>query len=749
MRSAFICGLAIVVVAGCARAPRDEAQRGGEPPVHERQDVANASGFSGPIVLVSIDTLRSDHLPAYGYGQGQTPNIDRLAADGVLFEHAYSHCPLTLPSHLSVFTGRLPYEHGVRNNIGYTFDRESLPTLASLLKARGYATGASVSSYVLRAETGVSSGFDFYDDGVAVRNDQPLGRLERRGQQTLSAATTWLEGAPRSFFFFLHLFEPHSPYDPPPEFRQVGGGPYDGEISAADAVVGELLDWLSTKGLYAETLIVLLSDHGEGLGDHGESEHGVFLYREALQVPLVLKLPQSEHAGLRVTTPVQLIDVLPTVLGIVGVGTAERAPDPKGGQGKAIPGDSSTGPPLHLAGTSLLDVAFAGNRSRPLYSETLYPRIHLGWSELRSVIDGFNHFIAAPEPELYDLAADPNEQTNRYTADPEVARLLESALSTHHSDIELPQTLDAGERQRLEALGYLGSGGPSNAAGDDRLVDPKARIGELEQLRDAFILAKDGEVDESIRRLELLLRESPGNQDALAKLASLYTERGDYEAAAAWHRRALELEPRLASEHEVSLASLALKSHRPADARRYIAAFRRQQPLRARLLEAQLALQEGRLAEARSLAMPLRDDPQSYYPATLVVGESLAKGGDPAGALAVADEALARAAASKLGAIEALHFLRGDALARLERYDEAEAAFEEEIHLFPRRVETYASLSVLQAIRGDRAEAAATLERMVAANEGRRALELAVKTSETLRDEPGASRWRRQLEASR
>ncbi len=331
------------------------------------------------IVLISIDTLRSDRLPAYGYAAGSTPAIDRLAKDGVLFERAFSQVPLTLPSHSSLFTGLLPPVHGVRDNVGFSLPADAGTTLAERLSRSGYVTGGAASSFVLRPGTGIGRGFERYD---------APDEADRPAPATLAKLLPWLEEwRARRFFLFFHLYEPHAPYRPPADLAARFKDPYDGEIAAADRAVGELLAALDRLGLYQKALIVLLSDHGEGLGDHGDQEHGFLLYREALQVPLIVKLPASERAGERVQRTVALVDVLPTLAAAAG---------------------AAVGP--ELPGRDLL--APAPPTSKPVYSETWSTYIHFGWSELLSAVDGRFHYIDSPKPELYDLDRDPGETRN-------------------------------------------------------------------------------------------------------------------------------------------------------------------------------------------------------------------------------------------------------------------------------------------------------------------------------------------------
>src|ERR1019366_2708962 len=278
---------------------------------------APRESFPGaPIILISVDTLRSDHLPAYGYAGVETPALDALRKDSILYERAWSHVPLTLPSHASILTGLEPSAHGLHDNLGYRL-KAGVPTLAELLKKQGYETGAAVSCFVLKGDSGIARGFDFYDDAVEPAEGQAaLGQVQRAGPDTEARLETWLAARPPGgkLFAFLHLYEPHTPYEPPEPFKtRYAAQPYDGEIAQADAIVGKFLAFLKARGPYDRALIVFLSDHGEGLGDHGESEHGMFLYRETLQVPLFVKLPGGKRAGETVATPAALADVFTTL----------------------------------------------------------------------------------------------------------------------------------------------------------------------------------------------------------------------------------------------------------------------------------------------------------------------------------------------------------------------------------------------------------------------------------------------------
>ena len=460
-------GLRLVAILVLAAAP--DACRG-------RQ---GASAERGPLILISVDTLRSDHLPTYGYRGIRTPAFDALASDSIVFNRAFSHCPLTLPSHASLFTGLLPPAHGVRNNKGYALE-PSQETLAERLQAAGYRTAGFVSSMVLRPETGIAQGFEVYD---TPGDERKRILSQRRGEATVARALAWLDGVKPGdrFFLFLHLFDPHTPWKAPPPFDAAASHPYDGEIAYTDHVLGRFLSRLKERGLYEPSLVVLLSDHGEGLGDHVEQEHGLLLYRETLQVPLFLKLPRQKRAGERTPGPASLSDLGTTVLGLLG-----------------IPGALGHGLDLFALKPPPAD--------RPIYSETWFGREQYGWSELRSVIRGDGHFVDAPRPELYDWGRDPGEKQNLV---PRVAvpPLFTQALAEVGSGRAATKTVTREEDERLAALGYVGGPTSVSAAPSERGPDPKDHIGQVAELWAQ--MEKVGETDslEPETRVKQLLKE--------------------------------------------------------------------------------------------------------------------------------------------------------------------------------------------------------------------------------------------------
>jgi tetratricopeptide (TPR) repeat protein len=702
-RLAAVCGLsvlgALVALAGC---------RGG----------GDTGPFKdAPIVVISIDTLRSDHLPAYGYKGVETPAIDAFRRDAILFERAYSHTPLTLPSHVSLLTGVLPNHHGVRDNIGYLFDPDKHPHLARLLKKAGYATGAAVSAFVLRGDTGLGKDFDLYEDGVTRRPTEAMGNSQRSGRATAAAALDWLRSVEsKPFFLFLHLYEPHTPYAPPEPFAaRYKSNPYDGEIAEADAIVGDLLQALKDQGIYDKAVIVLLSDHGEGLGDHGEAEHGIFLYREALQVPLLLKLPGSSLGNTSVAAPAQLVDVAPTLLALAG------QPVPAG-----------------LDGGSLLDLRKENAPERDLYAETFYPRLHFGWSELTSLIRGTSHFIQAPRPELFDLAADPGEKQNVLERERRTFATLRQALARYETPLAAPSQVDAETASRLASLGYLASG---STGGDGPLPDPKDGIHTLQQLGQATSLFAAQKFAEAVPLFQRLVQENPKMVDAWENLGESLQKTGRQEEALAAYKQAMAVSGG-AAHVAVATGTLLLEMKRYDEAREHAQIALKTSPAGARSLLAQIAMAQGdyAAAEREARAAVEAESFSGRIGPKIVLAQTLQEQGRLEDALKVTQEAVDEV--SKMEGrpkFSGLFFQHGDLLARLGREAEAEKAFQREIEDFPSNPYPYTRLSVLYASQGRTQEAVGILRTMVDRNDTPLAYAEAVRTLRTLGDPQGAA----------
>jgi tetratricopeptide (TPR) repeat protein len=666
-----------------------------------------------------VDTLRADRLPLYGNRNVETPNLDALGKDSILFENAYSHVPLTLPSHATLFTGLLPPQNGVRDNLGYRL-AETPETLAGFLKKGGYATAGAVSSIVLARTTGIARGFDFYDDDVEpTAVSQSLSRVQRGGAETARRLTEWIRGRGegKPFFAFLHLFEPHTPYDPPEPYRSRYAAAYDGEIARADEILGDFLRVLKEDSLYDSSLIFFLSDHGEGLEDHGEQEHGVFLYREALRVPFLVKLPEAIHAGKRVGPPVGLIDVFPTIARLVGLDPPEGLP----------------GPPLtdSLAGTS--------PAPRQIYSETLYPRIHLGWSDLASLVDERHHYIEAPRPELYDVVADPFERVDLAGGLPPAFRALRASLAKIPRPLQPPGGSDPEQVQKLAALGYISAGSPDFAS--KPLTDPKDRIGDVQKLKTGFGHLTASRHAEAAAIFGELLRDNPNMTDVWQLLAQCLMRLGRPNEAHQALQKAAKLSPGN-PQVLLALAEFYLESRRFKEARQHAELARDAGAPNTQEELARIGLAEGDLVAAEREALAaLKEHPHRRIP-RLILARIKRDRGDLLGAMAELESASRAGEASKHPPLSSLSFLRGDVLARLGREQEAEASFREEIREFPMTAEAWTSLAVLFASQGREAEARATLEGLLKKVQTPEAFFAAGRTYEVLGDPASAARVR-------
>jgi choline-sulfatase len=644
-----------------------------------------------PVFVVCVDTLRADRLPAYGYRGVETPALDALARDSLVFDNAISHVPLTLPSHASLFTGLLPFQHGVRDNLGYRLTKEHR-TLATALHELGYATGAGVSAVVLDHGSGISEGFDFYEDSVEARETaQAIGQVQREGGETERLLENWIvrQAPDAKLFGFLHLYEPHSPYAPPEPFRsRYASAPYDGEIASADAIVGRFLQTLRDRKLYDRSVVVFLSDHGEGLGDHGEDEHGILLYREELRVPLFVKLPGSKRAGERRREPVQISDVFPTVLAALG----EKVPD-------------------GLAGRSLLDAAPPGGAVRRVYSETLYPRYHFGWSDLASLTDDRHQYIHAPRPELYDWRADPSEKNDLAAGLPPAFRSMRAELAGTSRPLQPPGATDPEAIKKLASLGYIGAAAPS--AANETLPDPKDRIGAIEQLKQASRLASEFRDAEGIAMLSRLAEENPRMLDAWETLARLLRRSGRTREALAALERADRLVPGT-PQIILGLADLNLENRNFPRARALALAAGEAGAPGFREELAAIAFAAGDLDGARRECEAILAATPGARAARLLIARVAAARGDLAGALSTLDQLGELDRAAGRSAAQGFHSARGDVFARLEREREAEAEFRAEVTSYPENLDSWSRLALLYASEKRGAELAALLGEMTA-----------------------------------
>jgi len=467
------------------------------------QATAQTPQKSAPnVVLITIDTLRADHLGCYGYKQIKTPNIDGLAADSSRFERAYTVVPVTLPSHTAMLTGTYPMLSGMHDFSANKLSPQQ-GTMATVLKQAGYATGAVVASAVLDSRFGLNQGFDFYYDhfDFSRLEEANLDEMERPGNVVADQALDWLgKNSQKKFFLWMHLYDPHYPYRPPePYSREYASQPYDGEIAFADEQVGRLLRFLKDKGLYQNTVIVLSGDHGESLGEHGEKTHGFFIYNVTMHVPLIIHLP-GKPATQTVADPVSLVDLMPTVLAATGLDI-----------------------PSQVQGRSLLS-ALRGekiDRDRTLYGETFLPRLHFNWSELRGAENAKYHFIDAPRPELYDLTKDPGELRNLFPEKKAVAEEMRAKLAglirEYSAGKELAEKtgLDPALMERLKSLGYAGfSGGGDPTITNRDLPDPKDRIATYELISDAIADSQHGRYPESIEKLKAAIKTEPQSVSA-------------------------------------------------------------------------------------------------------------------------------------------------------------------------------------------------------------------------------------------
>jgi len=646
-----------------------------------------ACGTGGPardevnVLLITLDTTRADHLGTYGNRRVATPHLDTLAGEGVVFERATTSAPLTLPAHASLMTGSWPMDHGVRDNVGFQLGDEQL-TLAELLARNGFATFGAVGSFILHRWTGIAQGFADFDDRFETDDGRRSNQLtaQRDGATVAAAAIAWWEAHPgQRFFVWTHFYDPHHPYEPPAEFaRRYPADPYAGEVAYTDSLVGRLLDDLRERGLYESTLIVVVADHGEGLGDHDEPDHGIFLYDTTLRVPLIVRVPGAEYRG-RVETLACLADVMPTVVDYLGL---------------PLPDD--------LRGRSLLAAmsGHEGDADALAYGEAFYARFHYGWAELRSMRDDRFKYIDAPRPELYDLRQDPGELLNVIDLHPELAADLKWSLdslieeSGDTGEREMPDTsgLDAETLERLRSLGYVGS---VVDVDEGNLPDPKDRADSLKLLARAAhwatIHLNQGRFDEAIREVDAALAVEPNYFDGYQVKGQAQRRLGRYAAAIATLERGLKLNPdAFALKHELALCYVALEDWPVAVG--LLESVRAQWP---RFSQASFSLADvytamGRLDDALATLQELAARSPDRAGIHYEIGRTYLERGD----LAAAEQSIRRALELEPRIFGAHYNLALVAEAQ-GAADLAEAEYLEEVALFPAHYEAWTNLGIL------------------------------------------------------
>jgi arylsulfatase A-like enzyme/Flp pilus assembly protein TadD len=633
------------------------------------------------VILITIDTVRADHLGCYGAKNVQTPTLDALARDGIVFERAVSQVPLTWPSHTAILTGTYPFQNGVQDFTGPPLAPQ-FRSVAQAFRQHGYATGAVVSAFVLDRSFGLVRGFDAYDDAFSAETFQQkdLGLVDRKAVDSVTHAIEWLKKTPRRpFFFWLHLYDPHSPYDPPePYGTQYAGHLYDGEIAYADHELGRLITWLKRNQLYDRSVIVFVSDHGESLGDHGEKEHGFFIYQSTVHVPLIVKPPAgSGFRPGRVSGPVETVAVAPTLVRLAGI--------------KDVIEKQFQSPGL-LRGDA--------GKEEPAYSETFYPFSFFGWSPLHSLETSRYKYIDAPQPELYDLSTDPAEKNNLAAQQTAMIAVLKDKLQERLKNNPFTKAeggtagLDPDAIKKLQALGYfayrsaLYRSGLPTAALVSQLPDPKERLWEFNatiEASEAFgaadfekgeallnqVRKKDpqqyiipfmlGEAalkqkmwERAVSDLQECLRLNPNFDQAMTSLARALYLKGDVPGAKNWVDNALKLNSQnYRAWYELGLINSA------ADKTAAVVAF-----------EKSISIQPNFALSRRDLGM-LEFHQQKYSEAT----EHLAK-------------------AIELGLnTPALYNFLGISYSRTNRLREAVAAYQKALKLDPKLAEAHLNLA--------------------------------------------------------
>jgi len=587
------------------------------------------------VILITLDTTRADRMGFLGSKRGLTPHLDALARESVVFTHAYSQVPLTTASHATILTGTYPQFHQV-NDFAVPL-AEDLPYAPYIFRGNGYYTAAFVGSLVLDPETrsapGFERGFDTYDAGFHRRrqDEDRYHSIERRGDEVVAHALPWLNAHKKGpFFIWVHLYDAHDPYDPPEPFKtKYAAEPYDGEIAYVDSAVGKLLDQLRALGLYDGSLIAVMADHGEALGQHGETTHGIFLYDETIHVPLLFKLPREQSAGSRVDTRAGLVDVLPTILQSVGIDTPAQV------QGESLLSL------LQTPGSKSAAMNKPMSQDRPAYSESDYPHRTFGWSSLRSLRTGKYLFVDAPTKELYDQSADPNAERNLAAASTAVADTLDAQLEAFRQKTsttkEAPKVVaDPGLQERLNALGYVAtdSSSASMPGIKETGADPKQKVDVVNLLHHAEMAREDNRFEEAVPLLEQVIALEPNLPITYLQLGTSLTALKEYEKALPILRKAVEMRPDLTvPRYQLGSALFETGDFAGAATQFETAVARSPNWPEAHLSLATAYAREDRLTDAIPEYAKVIELRPNHYSAHLLLGRAQALTGNPAGAI--------------------------------------------------------------------------------------------------------------------
>ena len=691
------------------------------------------------LLLVTVDTCRADRLGCYGNTRIQTPALDAVARRGVLCERAVTVSPLTLPAHASILTGTYPTFHKVRNNMDFQLPK-GVPTLADALKGRGYATGAVVSGIPLEAPFGLNRGFDFYDDAFTRVNLDLTGereagivpvKNERRAAETTASAIAWLkEHRKGRFFLWVHYFDPHANYDPPePYAARYAGRPYDGEIAYVDECFGRLAKFMDDSDLRKDTVVVIVGDHGESLGEHGEATHGLFLYQPVLRVPLIFSAPGALPSDLKWGRQVRVVDIAPTALELLGIPSSLPA------QGRSLVGMWRGREP----GEDLVN-----------YSENMFTFLTLGWSPLRALSTGRWKYIHGPSPELYELDADPGEMGNEAAAHPDIVKQMRDRLAAMASETAgVPAErvkLDPRVLESIRSLGYVG-GAQRVQAGDSLdvagLKDPRQMLevmalinrgvneSNAERLDAALglfrkalaadptnLMALRMVVDVCLRKRDLtgakdacarVVELAPGAPSAHYKMGCVLCEAGDFEGSRKEFSKSLELDAGFGHGH-CGMAALCFKQGRWAEARKeYEAALRLDPSLTVAAIGVAASLERaGSAREAMSfLQSQVREHPKDPY-LCLALGQTYRGAGR-------ADEAVRwlRTAMQLEPDDPAAYLELAGAYMDAGRFDEALPPLREALRIAPRSAQARHKMGKYWLLTGHYAEAEAELRKAV------------------------------------